>query len=253
MQEELKKLISALKSGKLQPETIEAYKKLLIYAETIQGISQDISQALLGFEKLYKEVSQSPLIDQLYPKLNWDITVGKKRRGFWRPEIKISFNSTEPNIPNIKEKNMYNIDLTYSFPIICWTEDNSSPFHPVGECLQGNEPCSVWGSPQIRTKLKFFSSENNRHNSSYTTCHDRTFCYYTFNNPYRNISGIELSLYPEWRPGKPDYTDYAEFLAENICIPYVNEYERRIREALTSEETSEVKISSDSYKKGGQS
>ncbi|MDD3982788.1 MAG: hypothetical protein PHU54_02415 [Candidatus Omnitrophica bacterium] len=245
MQEELKKLISALKTGKLQPETIEAYKKLLIYAETIQGISQDISQTLVGFEKLYKEVSQAPLHDLLYPKLNWDITVGKKRRGLWRPEITLHFCLSEKT-----KVNDYNILPTYVFPTLVWKEGNSD-IHPVDKCFNGQNICERWKN-QMRSALKFYGSENVRDGSEADSCNGKRYRYYRLHSGDVNFfHTFDLKVYPEWRPGKPDYTDYVEFLAENICLPYVNEYERRIREALTSEETSEVKISSDSYNKGG--
>lgn len=249
MQEELKKLISALKSGKLQPETIEAYKKLLIYAETIQGISQDISQAITGFEKLYKEVSQEPLVDLLYPRMNWDITVGKKRRGLWRPEISIHFCLSEKT-----KVNAYNICPTYVFPTIVWKKGNSS-FHPEDSCSygEGHAICERW-LKQVRSSLTFYSSENANSPEYSESCNGKRYQYIRLHSGEVNFfHNMKMEVYPEWRPGKPDYTDYVEFLAENLCIPFVNEYERRIREALISEETSEIKISSDSYKKGGQS
>lgn len=167
----------------------------------------------------------------------WKITIGKKPRGLWRPPLTIRiFTSKE---------NELNIDPSYMFP----------PWFYMEAHYQRCRVCSLSCNTRKRVKIgmylipenfKFFSSGNGRDSKYSSSCGSIPF----FQLP--NIEDIfgkdySVTLYPEWRPGVPDYSDYVEWLAENVLNPCIEEFERRWQEAETSEETEAVEFSSENY------
>jgi len=76
----------------------------------------------------------------------------------------------------------------------------------------------------VETNLKFYRQSNHR-NTNFSILR-MNINFYKYN---------ESVVYPEWRPGIPDYSDYLEFL-KTICEHVRNEYVRRVEEAWKSEE-----------------
>lgn len=169
----------------------------------------------------------------------WKIIIGKKPRGLWRPKIEIK-------IFALMENNL-NINPTYKFPVFRYEDVD----------YVGCENCKKWGRddcpPRQKTEylipaqFKFYATSNARCQDYYPKDHN---CYRYFQLPrisniFENSYLVEMFL--EWRPGKPNYDDYIEWLAENVLNPCIAEFERRWAEAETSEETEAIEISSDNY------
>lgn len=169
----------------------------------------------------------------------WVIQIGKKRRGLWRPPMTIRIFTT------LKE-NELNIDPSYMFPPWFYSEAH---YQRCRECSSGcvtHERAKTAGMHLIPENFKFFDSENGRNNKYYRKCGGISY----FQLP--DVEDIfedyySIVLYPEWRPGVPDYSDYVEWLAKNVLNPCIEEFERRWAEAGTSEETVPVEFSSDNY------
>lgn len=169
----------------------------------------------------------------------WVIQIGKKRRGLWRPPMTIRIFATSKG-------NELNIDPSYKFPIWFYSEAH---YQRCRECSSGcvtHERAKTAGMNLIiHEKIKFFDSENGRNNKYYRICGD--IVYLRLPDIEDIFEGYSVTLYPEWRPGKPDYSDYVEWLAENVLNPCIAEFERRWAEAMESEETEAVEFTSDHY------
>ena len=172
-----------------------------------------------------------------YGQLKWKIIIGKKPRGLWRPPIEI-------RIWNTETENRLNIVpcLSREFWASLWEEDPENDIFTCRKCGRCEE--------QFRNILKklncptLFYSHSSHRSANLGNC--------KFSKLIRELKlfkehGISTVLYPEWRPGKPDYTDVYEWLRDNICLPVVQEYERRIQEAIESEPTEEIIYTSDDY------
>ena len=172
-----------------------------------------------------------------YGQLKWKIIIGKKPRGLWRPPIEI-------RIWNTETENRLNIVpcLSREFWASLWKEDSRKDFFRCGSCDKCREQYK-----ELLKKLKcpvlFFDKSSHRSEKLWNC----KFSSFLSNIDFFKEHGISTILYPEWRPGKPDYTDVYEWLRSNICIPIVQEYERRIQEAIESEPTEEIVYTSDDY------
>lgn len=161
--------------------------------------------------------------------LTWKITIGKKPRGMWRPEIIIRFTNNENNLYNIRDR---------------WT----APYFRT----------SAWGTVKLCCNVRqeildapiapflFFTESSAHSNKMYT--HDCSSAGFSIGGwELAFFKGATMTYYPEWRPGIPDYIDYYEFLRDNFCLPAIAEYNRRIEEAMESIETEEIVYSSEMY------
>ena len=153
--------------------------------------------------------------EEIINAFKWSITLGKKPRGLWRPPIRLHFwyEGDDTNSLNIDPEFLLIVETDY-------------PDASCGNCDNAIQ--------QINTSLKFYRQPN----------HHRTERFVPLRmdiNFHKNESYI---IYPEWRPGRPSYSDYLEFL-KTICEHVRNEYVRRVEEAWESEEIDGFTISSE--------
>ncbi len=164
--------------------------------------------------------------------LKWSITVGKKRRGKWRPPITIQiWNEGDCSNPlNIDRK------FTILFPLM------------RSECV--NKGCTRCTKGELINKFKLkpfplFLGREEKEDEPLNHCGYKTPSYFLTEIDF--FETWAKKVYPEWRPGIPDYTDYVKALMEFICRPAIEEYERRMAEAMDSAETEEYIVTSDQF------
>jgi len=148
--------------------------------------------------------------EEIINAFKWSITLGKKPRGLWRPPIIIKFwyEGDDTNSLNINPEFLLIVETNYpdNDPL------NTSVLNPHANFYIFN------------SHLKFYRQSNHR-NTNFSILR-MNINFYKYN---------ESVVYPEWRPGIPDYSDYLEFL-KTICEHVRNEYVRRVEEAWESEE-----------------
>lgn len=170
--------------------------------------------------------------------LKWSITIGEKPRGMWRPKITMHIWDDEPENP-LNILTIFNCTKVYT---------GGCSRRTCGSCTS----CPLRNGQNVvpegftRTNLKFFTSASGMNPEVIKGCD----CNNT-SRIYELVENIDLrdftfELYPEWRPGYPDYSDYVEFLRDTYCMPAMEEYNRRLNEALASPSMNAQTISSDS-------
>lgn len=160
-------------------------------------------------------------------KLKWDIILHPKPRGLWRPLLEIKI--------DVEGENDLNIN---SYPkkteILHLQKDGN--FGTDSKCIEKKNDNDV--------KQALFNIYQEQYPNDNRDCYCccifrairlRSIC---FNN-YR------WQCFPEWRPGKADYTDVLEFFQEHVIVPIVEDFNLKTEVALKSLESPERRISGD--------
>lgn len=153
-----------------------------------------------------------------HPPLKYEIRIGAKPRGNWRPRAKVVFEKVE---------NPLNINPEFDFLLI------------------HRRTCGDW-EEEFYTRLSgvafplpFFC-----HSSRWDTVHPSACCSQNIilRSKFDCRQGYVQEFYLDWKPGpKPDYSDCAEALVR-FCDAIVAEYEKRCQEAFSSGESEEIVI-----------
>ncbi|MEM4721742.1 MAG: hypothetical protein QXT73_06770 [Candidatus Methanomethylicaceae archaeon] len=148
----------------------------------------------------------------------WEIRIGKKPRGLWRPEVKFRIWVIEGGYTTLKELNVPEEYVT-EFGDAC----EGKVYRSCEECRR-----NVYAD----LGFAFYSSSSPRQNG--LVC------------PPRKLKLAEYyTARLEWRPGKPDYTDIILKIKEHIIQPAIEWFQKQLTEAEASEPIEDIVISSD--------
>lgn len=183
-----------------------------------------------------------PAILAEYGDLHWSITVGKKPRGFWRPPLTIKFWHEGIEGDNL---NALNIDPNLSvLEFLCqvWGMDDSGL-----ENFLYCHSCSECRKEKVFQFLKcpvVFWNASDPHTAQTNACNLRKLI-----DRFNFFCEQTTTIFPDWRPGRPDYSDVIDWVRRKVCEPITEEYNKRILEAYQSEPIEEeTTISSETVK-----
>lgn len=165
----------------------------------------------------------------------WKITIHPKPRGLWRPRIEIAFWA--------RGENELNINPSYYLPEVRdanWNRDR---------LLEKCSDCGEANRTSLQAPFAAYSSSSARDLTPKhkKCCHLNSFLLLYDRNIENIFQGFTFSFYPEWRPGKADYADIIDWLAEHICKPVIEEFEKRLQEASESEPLDKLIVTSENY------